>query len=746
MTLTDALQNKLKTQFAENFQEAFSPTSEDNYYLFFGKVTSWPDEQTPPLLVDSVSEHFSAQRNGLFAIRIDSRNTMLVVPRINWTSDTIYDEYDDSTNINTEATVKKYYVLVDEDKVYKCISNNSGQQSTAKPTSTSTPIFTTSDGYKWKFLYKLTEDQKDFLTEEYLPVDVANKNGDEVTDLQLEVQKKTVNGGIYRVEVTDSGASYANSLVGENSVRSSTEIGGLTIDVLEDLSSVADAYNGYIFYVSSGPGAGTYRRIVDYTIGDSGKSLSLESGVSQRIVGISESSDNPSKYKILPEILIHGDGEGAICLLNVDNTTKEAILGDNSVTIVNSGRNYKKAFATFPTTGTTAPTVNVNIGPFGGHGSNVIKELNPQRIMIRLVNENVESQPEIINVNDYRQYGIIKNPVLNDNSQRVAGNEFDRKVTLSIRKPFGVSGSPYFASGSVDSTFKKGDFVYGFESKAIAEIDQWQLNSQRDGGNLILKNPSKDFILPNNQDETIRIYFGLSGACGDFNLFETAQQYNESTGLTAEGTVIGWNSIDRELELRLTATGDVAALPFTQGSTYPVTGVLSGATYYGIQSLKNTAGELLGTFGTTTGVFNTLDSKTKIARIDKGLNSYIDSSSTPVYKMTTNLEISGSGFDSSTFSLDEGITQENNRILASAKVASWTASSGKTGNLVITDVVGKFNAGATIESSSLNNARVATITEPDLVAGSGEVLYIQNIRPVARQQNQREEFRISIGF
>tara|TARA_Y100001972_G_C7427724_1_gene220485 strand:- start:170 stop:514 length:345 start_codon:yes stop_codon:yes gene_type:complete len=114
--------------------------------------------------------------------------------------------------------------------------------------------------------------------------------------------------------------------------------------------------------------------------------------------------------------------------------------------------------------------------------------------------------------------------------------------------------------------------------------------------------------------------------------------------------------------------------------------------------------------------------------------------------MTTNLEISGSGFDSSTFSLDEGITQENNRILASAKVASWTASSGKTGNLVITDVVGKFNAGATIESSSLNNARVATITEPDLVAGSGEVLYIQNIRPVARQQNQREEFRISIGF
>ena len=43
---------------------------------------------------------------------------------------------------------------------------------------------------------------------------------------------------------------------------------------------------------------------------------------------------------------------------------------------------------------------------------------------------------EILNVNDYRQYGIIKNPILNDNSLRVAGSEYDRKISLELSRHF----------------------------------------------------------------------------------------------------------------------------------------------------------------------------------------------------------------------------------------------------------------------------------------------------------------------
>ena len=142
-----------------------------------------------------------------------------------------------------------------------------------------------------------------------------------------------------------------------------------------------------------------------------------------------------------------------------------------------------------------------------------------------------------------------------------------------------------------------------------------------------------------------------------------------------------------------------------------------------------------------------MNSSTQIARIEKGLNSYIDVSETPVYKMSTTLKVSGTGFNSSTFTLDQGITQENaNRRLTSGSVASWTVGSGTTGSLVLSDVAGKFSAGGTLHSPSLNNVTVTDITEPDLLEGSGDLLYIQNIRPITRKQNQREEFRISIGF
>ena len=68
---------------------------------------------------------------------------------------------------------------------------------------------------------------------------------------------------------------------------------------------------------------------------------------------------------------------------------------------------------------------------------------------------------------------------------------------------------------------------------------------------------------------------------------------------------------------------------------------------------------------------------------------------------------------------------------------------GTTGALHLTNVVGSFTAG-TYTDAGTNT--ITKIEYPDLVIGSGEVLYIQNIKPIQRNLEQKEEFKILIGF
>ena len=744
MSLTDALQNKFRTDFAKKLVGSFDPLSKDNYFLFFGKPTAWGDDTTPPTVVDSVSEHFSALRNSLFAIKIDERNCAFVVPRINWTTGTVYDQYDDSVDLHDASSVKKYYVLVDGDRVYKCIDNNSSASSTEKPSFTGTYIFTSSDGYKWQFMYKLNENQKEILTDEYMPVSISEKTDDSVGQLQYEVQSKAVDGLIYKVEVTSNDAVYEYTLRSALELKNDSLAGSTGCFLPDDDTSIstdAGAYVGYVLYVSGGQGAeiGQLRRISAYNA--STREITLDTALDQTVFG--KGNDNPSQVQIFPEILIHGDGSGAKAYVGVDADNKPS-----SVSIIDGGSEYKYAFATFPTTRSSGslPTADVQIGPKGGHGSNIINEFDTSRLMIRLLNENIENQPQIIDVNDFRQFGIVKNPILNDNSERIAGSEYDRKTSLEIRKPFGISAEEYFDTGS-NPTFTLGEKVYGFESKTVADIDSWKLNDDRQGGKLILKNPSSTFNLPSKVNQNIRINFGASGASGDYALYETVKQFNDVQGSTAEGVVRYWDPSARELVLRLAATGSITAIPFTTGTTQPIIGQSSLSHHSDYQNLEDEGGEIIGTFGTTSGSFNKLSSTTQIARISIGSDTFIETSEIPVYKTTTTLVVQdgGGSFTSSSFTLDDGITQENSRIFTTANVASWVATSGTTGELVVTNTAGGFTNGNTFASPD-GNYQIQSVIEPDLVKGSGEVLYIQNIRPISRQKRQREEFRISIGF
>lgn len=94
----------------------------------------------------------------------------------------------------------KFYVMTDDHRVYKCIDNNGKSPSTVKPISTGPDIFTTADGYSWKFLYRIPPNMiNKFVTSDYIPV--INSLSDNFFDV----------GSISRLNIDNAGSGYQSA-------------------------------------------------------------------------------------------------------------------------------------------------------------------------------------------------------------------------------------------------------------------------------------------------------------------------------------------------------------------------------------------------------------------------------------------------------------------------------------------------------------------------------------------------------
>ena len=128
--------SKFRVHNAEQFLEAFSETSNVIMYLFVGGPSAFTDDSNPPTPTNSTANiEFQPWRDAFGAKRIQTTDVVHVIDRYDWTSGTVYDQYDDQ---DTNILDDDFYVLTDDYNVYKCLWNNSGAASTTKPTGTST--------------------------------------------------------------------------------------------------------------------------------------------------------------------------------------------------------------------------------------------------------------------------------------------------------------------------------------------------------------------------------------------------------------------------------------------------------------------------------------------------------------------------------------------------------------------------------------------------------------------------------
>lgn len=375
----------------------------DFFYLFVGKTTEWPTVGTPETPLDTEFYNGQTHRNIMFIKRIQSSDVVLMIRRIDWTAGTVYDHYDDMDNLST----KDFYVLTDDMRVYKCLNNNYDSPSYNKPTSTDTSnAFILPDGYVWKYMFKVeASDQLKFLSTDYIPVRKMAGVGVPLYDINGEIDSITVDAG---------GSGYdpenvPNVLIHGDGVGATAEavVDG---DAITEINVTSQGY-GYTFaYISivdneTGTGASATANLGHIPVSLVQESIEAAAvpGTVDRIT-VNEIGDNYSSGDVL--VTITGDGTGAEAVAFVNEYGRI-----DRVDVTNPGTGYTFANVSFSNilgigSGATATAV---VSPYYGHGANPVKELYAKTVCIS-VNLTNDTSDYFYN-NDYRQLGIIKNPL-----------------------------------------------------------------------------------------------------------------------------------------------------------------------------------------------------------------------------------------------------------------------------------------------------------------------------------------------
>jgi len=213
--------NKFRINNANQFYESFSEASPETYYLFIGRAHAWASDvdaqgntiaegtdASPPTPNDDVSSEFHAWDDMLGAKIIASTDVSYCIPRRNWTTGTTYDMYEHNigsgNTSNSGATNlwdATFVVMNSAYAVYKCIENDGATASTTEPTSTSNSIFSTADGYRWKYMYSLTSAE----TLNFMSTDFIHASTDST------VSAAAVDGALDTILVVAGGTGYTLS-------------------------------------------------------------------------------------------------------------------------------------------------------------------------------------------------------------------------------------------------------------------------------------------------------------------------------------------------------------------------------------------------------------------------------------------------------------------------------------------------------------------------------------------------------
>ena len=788
----------LKKEFVNSFFDYFYNSQENNWFLGIGNPIPWSfdmelansesiyfgsyksssqnQDETVPTNPDTDKVKLDFYRTCTAMKKISNDDISFLIEKNPWKQNTVYYPYRHDQEMFLPG--KRFYVYNEDNRcIYKCIENTSlGPSAGATdagslyiPSSTSTEIIDTLDGYKWKLMYQLSAaDELKFSVngrselDSYIPVKYINydpASGEDEADLQKSVQDAAVNGSLSSIYVNQL---YYNSfrydpnlcVIGESSLvyaQADASVGATSIDIDYFGSNTSvNSLKDMFVQIVDGPGVGQVRLIKSsQRIKIGGAEYirlsidALDEGLSGYDVGATGSAIN-----VTPSIKIFGDGTSlsgfsakyssletalAIPTFNSDGVLK-------GVDLLDIGKQYTFASASIPK-GITAVSSSVNtfipddllltsLSPLGGHGSNAVLELGASKVILKTTLEGGESS--ILNAtNDFRQIAVIKNP------------EFS-STTAIIRTGDGL-GSGISAGDEVE-LLGSGITAYGVVS-SYYEFDD---------------NRGREFVVR-----------GISGDSGNYTTIDgvNIDSYDGLEFVTVAGS-------ENKQIVTLTSTTTISGIGprdfvvglgnKTQGisPSYACGKVVEVGTNPKDLLLENVNGKFLegeNVYGYTRG--GTASGNFEIDKI----SNVVPSSLKTAYNMTTRITIisdENQQFESSTFLQDRLVYSfEDDSVATPTSSTPYKANafvfdyepnlspSLGTTNSAELEIIGNkpnsFEVGDYVlyyKNNLPQYAIINSVVEPDILYGTGEVLYVQNFAGIERYPGSTEEINLVLGL
>ena len=797
--------------------------SKNNYFLSIGRINPWPTEtivsgasggyaSPVPVSNDTDDTETEFWENIVAAKRLTQDNTSLVIPRFDWKLGSVYEPYRYATDLYDSINPVRFYVVVDETRVYKCIDNYYNTPSTVAPTHTDPEIRKLSDGYRWKFMYMIPETKRKFITKTvydesssvgsafqrviiqgYIPVEYVDylRLVDEERTLQWNVQQAAIDGEIAFTELKQEYRPYLTAVncVTPNNSNSVSQnyANGYTGSIRiysPYLIGLNNFYDNLMFSIDSGPGEGQRRVIKTYSytaVGNYG-TVTLDEPLT---VGLSA---NTSKFSIVPNIRIEGDGQSRETYLNkfreadvtvkfgpglsssrdncvVTNIYNQTLI--DSFEMVDTGIDYSRAefkvvkgltfTAGFTGTGNINDVANIVLSPPGGHGSNAVRELGAAAVMV-VLDFNQDERKRLSVNNDYRQFGIIKNPLLKKPQTRLRLEQWGLSGSfvsggLLVQGKTGASGYTGFntASGRIVSWNDGVSGYFGTSELVVESITGGAFacdgivsstTGAASSGNFTILDINVRSVAGTEGREILRLKISpASGASGaefraDGSDFRPGLWVNSIGNKTSNISNSRFTGLINKWE---TAPGNNAlgTLYLEDSTKFPTR----------LEYLVESDFYMRPTLGGPTGVSATA----KVVDIGETTRD-----STTIYDQTTSLNLRttvANPFSSNSFRVDSlvrGLTGATTQ--GTGLVVEWSYSStGSTsGVLRLSGVKGSFNNTFIQFSDSQGvtaNSLIASVNhEEELLYRSGELIYIQNTQPIKRNIEQREEIKVLFQF